>query len=176
MHRFTSPSFKLMLLPPSQMVPRSLFRIPKPAFRLASYGSRSFTLTTATLRTSSGATEQIECSVIGFPFYSLGIPKHAGYILAGQDLGNKSRKVNLVFYDGCYFATSPDSKSARLTLADHIAPLLSSFGGSKIPAILYNFGELKGSGIALKDTEGVGFLETAAIGAENLKQTLRDLE
>lgn len=95
-----------MLLPPSRMFPRSLFRIPKPAFRLASYGSRSFTLTTATLRTSSGATEQIECSVIGFPYYSLGIPKHAGYILAGQDLGNKSSKVNLVFYDGCYFATS----------------------------------------------------------------------
>ncbi|KAI4142845.1 MAG: hypothetical protein LQ341_003089, partial [Variospora aurantia] len=51
----------------------------------------------------------------------------------------------------------PDSKSARLTLADHIAPLISSFGGSEIPAFLYNFGELKGSGIALKATEGVKF-------------------
>lgn len=47
-----------------------------------------------------------------------------------------------------------DPQAARLTLTAEVAPLISRFGGSEIPAVLYNCGELDGSGIALKGSAG----------------------
>lgn len=152
---------------------RSSFRILKPIV-----GYRSITQTTATLRVSKDVTQQIACTVGGAPDYTVIIPKHVGNTLAGQDLGSVSAKKNLMFYDGRHFALgtiamsregvfSPanlanyvmiqdkNPLSPRLTLTEEVAPLISRFsGGSEIPAVLYNCGELDGSGIALKGTEG----------------------
>ncbi|KAL9023332.1 MAG: hypothetical protein Q9196_007268, partial [Gyalolechia fulgens] len=136
-----------MLPPLLRIFARPLGKLSKPA-----HGSRYFTLFTAALQSSPGVTEQVECSIIEAPYYTLTIPKHAGYVLAGRDLGTTSVKAPLFFYDSCYFATSPHSP--RLTLSEEVAPLIAKFGESPIPATLYNCGELKGSGIALKGTEG----------------------
>ncbi|KAL8932804.1 MAG: hypothetical protein Q9211_006119 [Gyalolechia sp. 1 TL-2023] len=89
-----------MLPPLLRIFARPLLKLSKPA-----HGSRYFTLFTAALQSSPGVTEQVECSIIDAPYYTLTIPKNAGYVLAGRDLGMTSVKAPLFFYDSCYFAT-----------------------------------------------------------------------
>ena len=47
-----------------------------------------------------------------------------------------------------------DLQSPRLTLPQDVAPLIDRFDGKEMPAVLFYYGELEGSGIALKGTEG----------------------
>ncbi|KAI4152128.1 MAG: hypothetical protein L6R39_001879 [Caloplaca ligustica] len=157
--------------PINRLVPRSPPRIFQPVVRY-----RSITVATATLRISPDVTQKIECTVEGAPDYSVVIQKHVGNALAGRDLGSKSVKKDLIFYDGCYFTSDKNPQTPRLTLTEEVAQLISRFGGAEIPAVLHNCGELAGSGIALKGTEGDEFLKATAIGAELFKKTLRDLE
>ncbi|KAL8760456.1 MAG: hypothetical protein Q9184_003354 [Pyrenodesmia sp. 2 TL-2023] len=155
---------------------RLSFRIFKPIV-----GYRSITTTIATLRISKDVTQKIECTVQGAPDYLLAIPKHVGNTLARRDLGSVSARKDLIFYDGRHFAPDRDPLSPRLTLTEDVAPLISGFdggggGSNAIPAVLYNLGELAGSGIALKGTEGEVLLVATAAGAEVFKKALRDMK
>ncbi|KAL8905413.1 MAG: hypothetical protein Q9207_002653 [Kuettlingeria erythrocarpa] len=135
------------------MFARSSFRILKP---IVAY--RSITQSTATLRISKDVTQEVDCMVGGAPDYSVGIPKEIGCALAGRDLGYKSAKVDLIYYDGRHFATGgkkdKNPESPRLTLSQEVAHLLDRDHGTGIPAALFHDAELDGSGIALKGSEG----------------------
>ena len=132
--------------------------------------SRSLTQATATLRISPNVTQQVQCKIEGAPYYSVVVPKSVGCALAGQDLGLKIAKVDLIFYGGCHFAygilsvrftllvvnhqSDKQPQSPCLTLTQEAALLIDSSGCAEMPAVLFYCGNTDGSGITLEGTDG----------------------
>ncbi|KAL9123656.1 MAG: hypothetical protein Q9175_008319, partial [Cornicularia normoerica] len=118
--------------------------------------SRSLTQASASLRTSpGGVAQQMQCDVEGAPYYSVMISRNVGCALAGQNLGPKTAKVDLIFYGGRHLACDKLPQSPCMTLTQEVALLIDRFCGAELPAVLFHGGDsVEGSAITLKGTEG----------------------
>lgn len=98
------------------------------------------------------------------------VPRSVGCALSGRDLDSKDDKVNLIFYAGCHFAygtyparylllaphrsTDKHPQTPRLTLTQEVAFLMDRSDGMEVPAVLFYDGDMEGSAITLRGTDG----------------------
>lgn len=104
------------------------------------------------------------------------ISRNVGCALAGQDLGPKTAKVDLLFYGGRHLARDKLPQSPRLTLTPEVALLIDRFGGVELPAMLFHGGDsVEGSAITLKGTEGEEMWGYTAQGVDYFSKALKDM-